>query len=413
METEILNMFVDAANSPSVTSECLSWWFVDRSLTPGFSGGNKLTCIYCTGAQAAIELTATKLVNDNYTLYGPDSDWWAEHEGMVDEISGVAYAPAENLLISVENGSVTGSDGPGNANVYFYHENDSTYWDLTGESDETCELVGDFFLGESENGEVNSLNVRFVDSQWTGRVLYGDTERSGEVTLSLDETSEWIVTASTKIDSLTLAEGAVIAAPEGYELTVTVDGVEVELTAGEYVGEILLTVTENGENTDDTYGINVTASADSDSNDDTSASGEVDASASGETDASASGEQTTTTTTTTTVEESHARSGLYTDEEYDEFEAYIASATAGMPSDVPGYSDMMTASLDDYESLEAAKEWVDSQNSMSAAGGSSGESGGVTGTGGNGSFVSGILNWSDTDSFDVDVMTGVLQSDIY
>lgn len=405
METEILNMFVDPANKPSVTSECLSWWFVDRSLTPGFSGGNKLTCIYVTGAQSPMEIDSTMLVNDNYTLYGPDSQWWAEHEGQVDDLSGVAYAPAQNLLISVENGSVTGMDGPGNANIYFYHENSNTCWDLTGVSDETCELNGDFFLGQAEGNEINTLNVHFVDSEWTGRVLYGDEERSGGASLWLDESSVWTVSGSTKVDYLSLADGAVVKAPEGYGLTVSVNGVETTLTAGEYEGEILLTVcSADNVNTDDTYGLSLSTGSSSASTASGGASGEASGEKNGSGEMGGQG-------TAVAVEPEHTRSGKWSDAEYDEFEAYIEDATAGMPADVPGYSELMTASLDDYESLEAAMAWVDSKTTMSMAGGASGE-GGVTGTGGNGSFVSGVLDWTKTDSFEVAVMENVAQADI-
>ncbi len=408
METKVLNMFADPANKPSVTSQCLSWWFVDRSLTPGFSGGNKLTCIYVTGAQAPIEVDSTKLVNDNYTLYGPDSEWWSEHAGKVDELTGAAYAPAENLLISVENGSVTGSDGPGSANVYFYHENSKTLWDLTGASDETCELSGDFFLGRAEGSEVNSLNVRFVDSEWTGRVLYGDEERSGAASLWLDGDSVWTVGASTKICFLSLADGAEVKAPAGCTLSVTVDGVPVALGAGEYEGEIVLTVTAaDGSDTDASLGLNVSANG-----------AGASAGGSGEMGGASGGMGGGSGEAAASVTEEHARSGKYSDEEYDAFEAYIASAAAGMPSNVPGYSDLMTASLDDHDDLDAAKAWVDSQTAKGMPGGSgemggaSGGMGGVTGTGGNGSFVSGVLDWGKTNSFAVEPMQNVEQSDI-
>ena len=408
METNLLNMFADPANKPSVTSECLSWWFVDRSLTPGFSGGNKLTCIYVTGAQAPIEVDSTKLVNDNYTLYGPDSVWWSEHEGETDALTGVDYAPAENLLISVENGSVTGSDGPGSANVYFYHENSATKWDLTGGSDESCELTGDFFLGKAEGSEVNSLNVRFVDSEWTGRVLYGDEERSGVASLWLDGDSVWTVSASTTINYLSLEKGAVVTVPAGCKLSVTVDGVPVTLGAGEYEGEIVLRVTAaDGTDTDESLGLNVSANGTAAS---AGGSGEMGGASGNMGGGKASGEAAISVT------EEHARSGKFSEEEYDEFEEYIASATAGMPSDVPGYSELMTASLDDYDDLDAAKAWVSSQTTMGGGsgemGGASGGMGGVTGTGGNGSFVSGVLDWSQIASFTVEPMKNVSQSDI-
>lgn len=57
--------------------------------------------------------------------------------------------------------------------------------------------------------------------------------------------STWEVAEITALDSLTIADGAVIKAPEGYSLTMTVDGVETGITPGEYEGEIVLTPTED------------------------------------------------------------------------------------------------------------------------------------------------------------------------
>ena len=58
------------------------------------------------------------------------------------------------------------------------------------------------------------------------------------VVVSLDKDSAWTVTSTSYITSLTIAEGAVIKAPEGKTLTMTVDGVETEIVAGTYAGKI-------------------------------------------------------------------------------------------------------------------------------------------------------------------------------
>ena len=55
----------------------------------------------------------------------------------------------------------------------------------------------------------------------------------------------WEVTEITGLDSLTIADGAVIKAPEGKSLTMTVDGVETGINPGAYKGKIVLTPTEN------------------------------------------------------------------------------------------------------------------------------------------------------------------------
>ena len=62
------------------------------------------------------------------------------------------------------------------------------------------------------------------------------------VCVSLDKDSAWTVTDTSYITALTLAEGAVVAAPAGKKLAVTVDGEATELKAGSYAGKIVLTV---------------------------------------------------------------------------------------------------------------------------------------------------------------------------
>jgi hypothetical protein len=62
------------------------------------------------------------------------------------------------------------------------------------------------------------------------------------VVLSLDEKSAWVVTGTSYITALNLAEGATVAAPAGKTLTMTVDGVETAIVPGSYAGKIVLTV---------------------------------------------------------------------------------------------------------------------------------------------------------------------------
>lgn len=66
----------------------------------------------------------------------------------------------------------------------------------------------------------------------------------------------WIVDETTRLGTLTISEGAVVRAPDGYSLTLTVNGVETgqklattagvdtQITAGTYRGNVVLTVTE-------------------------------------------------------------------------------------------------------------------------------------------------------------------------
>jgi hypothetical protein len=62
------------------------------------------------------------------------------------------------------------------------------------------------------------------------------------VVVTLDEKSAWTVTGTSYITGLTLAKGAVLAAPAGKTLTMTVDGVETAVAPGAYTGKIVLTV---------------------------------------------------------------------------------------------------------------------------------------------------------------------------
>ena len=62
------------------------------------------------------------------------------------------------------------------------------------------------------------------------------------VLVSLDEKSVWTVTGDSYITSLTLAEGAVVTAPSGKKLAVTVDGQLTQLAAGTVTGKIHIAV---------------------------------------------------------------------------------------------------------------------------------------------------------------------------
>jgi len=54
----------------------------------------------------------------------------------------------------------------------------------------------------------------------------------------------WVVDKTASLSSLTIADGAFIMAPDGYSVTMTVDGVETGIVPGAYKGDIVLTLTE-------------------------------------------------------------------------------------------------------------------------------------------------------------------------
>jgi hypothetical protein len=62
------------------------------------------------------------------------------------------------------------------------------------------------------------------------------------VIVTMDGNSEWTVTGTSYITSLTVAEGAVVKAPEGKTLVMTVDGKETPVAAGKYTGTIVLDI---------------------------------------------------------------------------------------------------------------------------------------------------------------------------
>lgn len=218
-----LNMFLDKANSPKFYEDSLDWWFTDKSKTPGYSGGNKFAVMYVENSSTPIYVEASKMVNQNYVEYGDASKL---EEGQT---------PADNLLLSVE--------GAGSATVHFKDENAETPWDLTGESDDTTELSGDFFIGaysESTGSPdigtgANSADISFENSQWEGTVLYGEdgeeTEITGVCNLDFDWDSSWKITEDTKVSNLEIRDVSLITADK--PVTVTFDSTST-VVAGTY-----------------------------------------------------------------------------------------------------------------------------------------------------------------------------------
>jgi hypothetical protein len=65
------------------------------------------------------------------------------------------------------------------------------------------------------------------------------------VAVSLDAGSKWIVDRTSYITSLTIDKSAGVTAPEGYSVTMTVNGVITPVKAGNYKGQIVLKVAKN------------------------------------------------------------------------------------------------------------------------------------------------------------------------
>jgi len=65
------------------------------------------------------------------------------------------------------------------------------------------------------------------------------------VTVELDGTSTWIVDKTSYLTNLNIAEGAVVKAPEGYTLTMTIGGAKKAIAPGVYKGKIVLAVAKS------------------------------------------------------------------------------------------------------------------------------------------------------------------------
>lgn len=83
--------------------------------------------------------------------------------------------------------------------------------------------------------EDNRLELSNI-TQWASPTV------NNGVIVEMDGGSVWTVAGTSYITALKLAEGAVVKAPDGKKLSITVDGAAIEPAAGEYKGKIVLEV---------------------------------------------------------------------------------------------------------------------------------------------------------------------------
>jgi hypothetical protein len=83
---------------------------------------------------------------------------------------------------------------------------------------------------------VTAILVMFLSACGSSGDDGGDTDDVSE--------NETLISETTTMSELTIAEDEVLVAPGGYSLTMTVDGVETPMDAGSYSGDIVLTVTD-------------------------------------------------------------------------------------------------------------------------------------------------------------------------
>lgn len=87
----------------------------------------------------------------------------------------------------------------------------------------------------------------YVNYNLIGKVVHEYTEVEAEDTISvfMDSTSSWTVTTTSYISSLNIEDGATLSALDGMNLTLLVDGVQVDIEPGMYSGKLTLQVTDS------------------------------------------------------------------------------------------------------------------------------------------------------------------------
>jgi hypothetical protein len=73
---------------------------------------------------------------------------------------------------------------------------------------------------------------------------YCATDDEHGIEVSLDGNSTWVIDETSYITGLSITNGAMITAPQGQNLTMTVDGARKEIKPGTYSGRIVLAVAE-------------------------------------------------------------------------------------------------------------------------------------------------------------------------
>jgi hypothetical protein len=104
-------------------------------------------------------------------------------------------------------------------------------------------LTGTSLTGEIISGTVGSWNALCNEKGFKGYIIdpNGYNTIHG-VILTLTSGSVWNLTGESTLTALNIRDGAVIAAPKGYSVTMTVDGVKTPVMAGAYKGNIVLAV---------------------------------------------------------------------------------------------------------------------------------------------------------------------------
>lgn len=119
---------------------------------------------------------------------------------------------------------------------------------MTGESDVIITFENSTITGAITTSTATPVGEPSYEKYYLiGEVTdtYCATDDKYGIKASLDNKSTWVVDETSYLTGLTVAEGASVTAPEGYSVTMTVDGVKRPIKAGEYEGKIILTVVKS------------------------------------------------------------------------------------------------------------------------------------------------------------------------
>jgi len=182
---------------------------------------------------------------------------------------------ADNAELNSESGIILQTmpnDDP-NMSSWDYSGGDQSYSRDVTATFSNMELNGDFINGFTASGAVS---VTLKNATLTGAITTATTEHPlfnneeitsdtpefyyllGEInntycatdgpygiSASLDANSKWVVETTSYLTALSIEEGAIITAPKGYTVTMTIDDIATEIKSGTYEGKIVLTVTKS------------------------------------------------------------------------------------------------------------------------------------------------------------------------
>ncbi|MGC3983067.1 MAG: hypothetical protein QM808_17575 [Steroidobacteraceae bacterium] len=104
-------------------------------------------------------------------------------------------------------------------------------------------LTNTSLSGKIRQGTYNSWKQLWTEkgaakANWLPNDSWSGTN---SLSVTLDAKSTWTVNAASSLSALTLVQGAKLVAPKGYQLTMTVNGVQTAIAPGSYKGDIVIT----------------------------------------------------------------------------------------------------------------------------------------------------------------------------